>query len=333
MEPPHDTSESFGQYLKRERELRGIALEEIAGYTRIKLRALEAIERDDFASLPPLAFVRAFIRCYADFLGLNLPDIMLRFDAFVQNRFPELTGEIQIIPKKIQPKQRYFPLVLAIIVVLCVIFAYWIVRSPETPNPEKPSPPNPRHHGAVPAITLPPTAVALAGGHTVNPQPGETNRPPTPPPTREPATGNTASTLAPTPASGNTPFYPSLPRLRHPWTSKAGFPLGPPRELASRPLAAAAPTPQEFKHKVHISVKEKCWIQYSVDGGQPGNFYLEPDQDLVFKAVSSLKIKIGNPDAVIAVTDNGLPYPYDPQCAPWWLNFPAGPNDNQCPPP
>lgn len=161
MDPNKDNLESFGQYLMRERQLREISLEEIAGYTRIKLRALKAIEEDDFASLPPLAFARAFIRCYADYIGLNVPDAMLRFDAFIQSRYPELTGEMPIIPKKTQPKQGYVPLVIIILVVLLSVFFYWLSGSQKTPAPTTPEPPSPKSAIKAGRGPLPPTTAVL----------------------------------------------------------------------------------------------------------------------------------------------------------------------------
>ena len=52
---------SFGKKLKREREMRGIALEEIAQHTKISARMLEAIEEDRFDLLPGGIFSRAFV--------------------------------------------------------------------------------------------------------------------------------------------------------------------------------------------------------------------------------------------------------------------------------
>jgi cytoskeleton protein RodZ len=62
---------SLGERLKREREARGISLEEIARKTRISVRSLHAIEEERFDLLPGGIFNKSFIRQYADFLGLD----------------------------------------------------------------------------------------------------------------------------------------------------------------------------------------------------------------------------------------------------------------------
>ncbi|UCC40032.1 MAG: DUF4115 domain-containing protein [Candidatus Aminicenantes bacterium] len=62
---------SLGQELRRERELRGISLREIANQTKINIRFLEALESDQLDALPGKFFIRAIIREYAKCIGLE----------------------------------------------------------------------------------------------------------------------------------------------------------------------------------------------------------------------------------------------------------------------
>jgi cytoskeletal protein RodZ len=62
---------SFGEELRRERELRQISLREVAEATKINLRFLEALENNDFDMLPGGFFVRGFIKSYARHIGIN----------------------------------------------------------------------------------------------------------------------------------------------------------------------------------------------------------------------------------------------------------------------
>lgn len=64
---------SFGEKLRRERELRGIDLQEIADGTKISIRLLEALEADRIELLPGGIFRRSFVKAYADHVGLD-PD-------------------------------------------------------------------------------------------------------------------------------------------------------------------------------------------------------------------------------------------------------------------
>ncbi|HNX20201.1 MAG TPA: helix-turn-helix domain-containing protein [Acidobacteriota bacterium] len=62
---------SFGDALRRERELRRVALRDVSDATKINLRYLEALERNDFTYLPAGVFTRGFIRSVARFIGAD----------------------------------------------------------------------------------------------------------------------------------------------------------------------------------------------------------------------------------------------------------------------
>ena len=62
---------SFGERLRREREMRGISLEDIAEATKIGTRLLRALEEEHFDLLPGGIFNKGFVRAYAKYLGLN----------------------------------------------------------------------------------------------------------------------------------------------------------------------------------------------------------------------------------------------------------------------
>jgi len=67
---------TFGEELRRERELRRVSLREISEATKISLRHLEALERNDFQHLPGGVFNRGFVRAYAQFIGID-PEAMV----------------------------------------------------------------------------------------------------------------------------------------------------------------------------------------------------------------------------------------------------------------
>jgi cytoskeletal protein RodZ len=67
----------FGERLRRAREARGVSLRQVANVTRITVRALEAVERNDLSRLPGGIFTRSFVRAYATEVGLD-PEGTLR---------------------------------------------------------------------------------------------------------------------------------------------------------------------------------------------------------------------------------------------------------------
>ncbi|MEO6260047.1 MAG: RodZ domain-containing protein [Thermoanaerobaculia bacterium] len=77
---PHSELASFGEELRREREIRGISLKEIADATKISKRFLDAIERNDHKTLPAPVFTRGFVREYARYLGLSSEEMVNRYN-------------------------------------------------------------------------------------------------------------------------------------------------------------------------------------------------------------------------------------------------------------
>jgi cytoskeleton protein RodZ len=61
----------IGAQLRQQRLGLGLAIEDISRETRIASRYLEAIESDDFESMPSLVFTRNFVRQFALFLKLD----------------------------------------------------------------------------------------------------------------------------------------------------------------------------------------------------------------------------------------------------------------------
>ena len=70
-------SSGFGARLRLQREQRQITIASIADNTKIKASLLERLEQDDVSSWPKGIFRRAYIRAYAQAIGLE-PDVVAR---------------------------------------------------------------------------------------------------------------------------------------------------------------------------------------------------------------------------------------------------------------
>lgn len=70
-----------GQALRQERERRGIDLPGAEEGTKIPLRLLEAIERDDYQQLSGPLYIKSFLRNYATWLGLDAGEVLALYDA------------------------------------------------------------------------------------------------------------------------------------------------------------------------------------------------------------------------------------------------------------
>ncbi len=71
----------FGSRLQRERRRRDITLAEVSEATKISLRYLRALEREEFARLPGGVFNRGYVRAYAKFLGADADDLVRAYVA------------------------------------------------------------------------------------------------------------------------------------------------------------------------------------------------------------------------------------------------------------
>jgi cytoskeleton protein RodZ len=133
---------SFGDTLRRERELRGVDLREVAEATKISVRFLQALESDRIDVLPGGIFPRAFVRQYAIYLGLD-PDRTVA--EFVYAYGEQAGSAAAAAPRRAAPRSRRLPLLAAAIVLALLGIAAWAAF---------------RHEAQGAAATPPPTAAA-----------------------------------------------------------------------------------------------------------------------------------------------------------------------------
>jgi transcriptional regulator with XRE-family HTH domain len=88
--------QTFGDYLKGQREVRKVSLKEIARLTNITERYLDFIERDDYAKIPEGPYIRGYISSYATAIGINAHETLDRFDSLCRekNKAKDIQQEI-----------------------------------------------------------------------------------------------------------------------------------------------------------------------------------------------------------------------------------------------
>jgi transcriptional regulator with XRE-family HTH domain len=187
---------SFGEELRREREIRGISLKEIADATKISKRFLEAIERNDHKTLPAPVFTRGFVREYARYLGLSSEEMVNRYnfaavgdDRIEQSAHLErlTTPQAPPIPRKKAPAMSIPPAyarvdrniyILIIVVAALAAVSYWALKH----RRESRAAVNEEHLGAetkvvaapvVSPIAPPLSQTATTSTAALQPQPGQ----------------------------------------------------------------------------------------------------------------------------------------------------------------
>ncbi|WP_310550377.1 helix-turn-helix domain-containing protein [Paenibacillus glufosinatiresistens] len=73
----------LGRQLKEARLQKGMSLDDVQEVTKIRKKYLEAIEAGDYKALPGSFYVRAFIKTYAEAVGVN-PDELMQEQGMVQ---------------------------------------------------------------------------------------------------------------------------------------------------------------------------------------------------------------------------------------------------------
>ncbi|MHB8486229.1 MAG: helix-turn-helix domain-containing protein [Candidatus Acidiferrales bacterium] len=119
-----ESTHLFGEHLKREREMRGVSLEEISAATRISVRFLEALENEQWEQLPGGIFNRGFIRSVARFLGMDEENLVAEYAMETHER-----PEIAVWTKEpVRKRTNWTAISSAIAVTILVIAGVWYVH-------------------------------------------------------------------------------------------------------------------------------------------------------------------------------------------------------------
>ena len=114
------SKDSFGETLKRERELRGVTLDEISLATRIATRFLRAIEEERWDDLPGGIFNRGFVRAMARYIGLDEENTVAEYVLAIGDRGAPPS------PPVVTPERPWLAWFLVAVVVVSVVVAGWI---------------------------------------------------------------------------------------------------------------------------------------------------------------------------------------------------------------
>lgn len=127
----------IGDKLRSARKAKGMSIEDVEKITKIQRRYLTAIENDDFDQLPGDFYVRAFIRQFADVVGLNGKELLADYKSEVPEAKPEEYVENSIDNKSERIKEttnsrkgllrNYLPQIAAVVGVVLVILVVYIV--------------------------------------------------------------------------------------------------------------------------------------------------------------------------------------------------------------
>ena len=146
----------IGNSLREARERQGLGYSEIELATKIRAKYIRALEEEDFTSIPGDAYIRGFLRSYAEYLGLDgdvyVDEYASRFITSWRDELPPRPERRRISTGDRRLERRAVILVLAgIVLVAVLVFAAFRLPGSST---HVPGVGTKKHHQAAPAREL-----------------------------------------------------------------------------------------------------------------------------------------------------------------------------------
>jgi cytoskeleton protein RodZ len=307
---------SFGDRLKKEREQRGITLDDISLNTKIGTRLLRALEEEKFDQLPGGIFNKGFVRAYARHVGLDeeqtVADYMTAAGAVQPGPAePEGAFPIQVAQeRKAPPKAAPTPdrrihttgessrrdaaadipwgILAVVLLVIAIALAAWsyLHRPPETEKTRI----------APASESAPAASPSTASDSSAQPSPSP-EKTESAPQKQNPA----PQTQGPPPQNTNAPQN-TAPATPIPTTEQMQAhrsPVSPAGLQTSVSGQGAAPTPGMFSVRLKGNDDaEECWVSVSADGQPATEATLVAPYERVIQAKNEIAVKAGNVGAL-----------------------------------
>ena len=280
----------LGQLLQEAREQKGVSLEEVEEATRIRQKFLQALEEENFGTLPAETYVKGFLRTYAMYLELDPKEVIALYEgqedegkaALPQPGFFQPMDISMAAPSWLTPDL----VIGALLIVALLAFGSWATW----------------HY-------LPPTIktqlLFWRATATATPSPTATTSVVLPPatPTATPTTMPTATPTA-MPTATPTPL-PTVAAVVSTSTPTSVPPSTPTSVSTSAPTNT--PTPRiSTGVEVELNIVEYTWLRVIVDGEEVFAGSLEAGTTQIWRGRESVVLRCGNAGGVEA-TVNGEP--------------------------
>ena len=272
----------FGEYLRREREMRGVSLEEISTATKISIRFLQAIEDEELSRLPGGIFTRSFVRTYARYLGLDEERVMADCQLADQQR-PEI--DIRRItanrarPDKSASRTRIIALLVAVVL---LAIGYALFHYSRRIMEQQTSAP----------VVIPPSTTTGA----TNPSPEAA-----PVQSSAPAQSENNTLLSTGPASG-TAGATTAPGASPAGSASPGAKANPPNQNVTSEVTSAIGARGDLV--LQVAASQRTWVAVDADGKTVLQKVLNPNEVQNLKAHESFDVTIGHAQGVV-LTLNG----------------------------
>lgn len=271
---------SFGEHLRREREMRGISLDEIVSTTKIGRRLLLALEEEQFELLPGGIFNKSYVRAYAKCIGMDEDEAVAEYLQAAHETPPDtrVIAQQHASIHSNRPIQRSgFPVmpVLILMVVVAGGIGGWKVYQDRQVERQK------REAVLTPSDTHPASSTSSLPGNNNGQSAGKV----------------TAASQSSQPSPANT-VQAATPSKLAP-SSAATAPVPPPASAST-----TASSPAEGPFEVTVRPKDAAWVSIKSDGQYVVRGIIRPPDVKTIHATNQVVFFTGNAGA-LEVAFNG----------------------------
>ncbi len=286
MENENQTTQNFGDWLKDLRTSKRVTLEEIAAVTKVHINHLQALEKNEFKSLPPNAFVRGFLVSFARHIGIDENMVLDRFKLaqISQGGAPTtaiLMPEVKRLAQTVEsPKVK-------------IVTNPGFIKSPLSGKDDEIPPfyKQPKIMGTIAAVCA--TIALLVLLVKIGQESSEEQK--------------AAEAQVPAPVAVENPTAvtpPVQPEIAKPAAPAVPAPAPAQQVAASKPavvspVPVASPTPAVvYKHRLEVRALERAWVNVRVDDGRSQGFSLAPGAVQSFPAMRKVNLALSNAGVV-----------------------------------
>lgn len=288
--------EDVGNILRTEREKKNYSIEDVAEHLKINPRYIRALENGDFESLPHLAYVKGFIRSYANFLGIPQDEIQAEMGITENESYKKQ-------PETIAATSSHGKAILFCIVLALLIGCGWFLwnvgyfSSFLSNNTESSlTIPEPENKGQ--------TETPVAKEQPLEPETNKTQ--PDEPQTKN--SGKIESNAKPDEKPVTEPLpqdaeiaqktaekevVKETPQAENPVAEDRTAMPGQPAIVSSAPVTSLMP-----KHQLIITATEECWVHSNADKTDTRQFSLRKGDTFALTFNVTLELKLGNAGGV-----------------------------------
>ena len=274
-----------GALLKDERQRKGLDFGQVSEMTRIQPHILQALESEDWPSLPSPIFVKGFVRSYAHAVGLDAGEIVALYQktAPIESTTPKPLGE------PVGSRKTLSVVLILLLVTMALAYFLWKEYLPGKGVSERSQ------------------AIHSVDSSMVNSEPVQETFSETQELSlkkqKEPVSGQVSESVEQAPrtekaliraasAPGPSPELVDVKPPNNPLEEKAAtsFSAGP--LLAYEPETSPEPETRELILKANV--REKTWVRIFVDDQDPKEYIFTPGSHPEWKAKEGLELLIGN---------------------------------------